>query len=1043
MNEAMRGRLLIVTVLVICLLSLASVSSANELRIDTSCFHSVPTLYDDHYGDVIHWYNHGISHSVTCDLTGTNLTSFEMASFWMHSAIANDAELIFQLYSDNPNTDGSDYYRTSIIVDWEGWKEVRLPFREFVVGRDPLGWDGINRIRISASGWGVQTKPNTNLRISDITFVNEYERTGILEQLRADHPRLLICPSHFGSIQRLISKGDPHALRWYAALRTEASEILRDPPSTYEIPDGLRLWSTSRRVLNRVEILATMYRLDQEDTYLNRAWLELEAAGTFPDWNPRHFLDTAEMTRAFAIAYDWLYDVWSPEQREFLREAIVDKGLKPALLSYRGVAPYRWHKWPASTNNWNFVVNGGIAMGALAVADYVPELAEEIISRGLNSVQLALGGFAPDGAWDEGLEYWNYSISYLVPYIAALETALNTSFGLADTPGLEETGYYPIYMTGPTGSIFNFSDNVKSLLRVPEQYWLSRRFGKPEFAFWQHSVAASNAPQRNLLWYHPSLGTDYDMKQAPLDRYFRHAEVITFRSAWEDEDALFVGFKAGDNQAQHGDLDAGTFVVDAFGTRWAEELGKDDYNLKGYFNSQLFGERWTYYRKRTEGQNTIVINPDGRPGQELDAFSRMIYHASSPEEAVAIADLTPAYVNDASRVLRGIALLNDRTEVLIQDEITTKTPSEIWWFMHTEADVQLSEDQSTALLTRSGKRLLARILSPGDIAFQVLPAQPLSSSPNPPGQTANLRIQKLSIHLEDVEDVTLVVHLIPLVDGQITPFEPEIRPLDEWVTKDSIGTLWPAIKRITLDMPSIKERKAAWGVVPIELALSGPDDVINNVHHVVVFMDDEAIYEGETLPVDLSLDTLGFDDGRYTLSAEVWFDDKAVGRNSFPLHITNFRRIVDAFEPPVQAGFFGTIDRSKTSSQSEGWDYGTEKADTYFGDTDRRVRQENTKEHLVWEMEFLREFGFDVYSLSRDIEDVLIIQVSEDGEVWKRLSYDVYEIEVVDDLHHLHLSGHLDGEREVHWLKLTLNESQLGPNDIQLGEAMFVGQRYE
>ena len=54
---------------------------------------------------------------------------------------------------------------------------------------------------------------------------------------------------------------------------------------------------------------------------------------------------------------------------------------------------------------------------------------------------------------------------------------------------------------------------------------------------------------------------------------------------------------------------------------------------------------------------------------------------------------------------RGIALLNGRTQVLVQDELEAEEPVDLWWFMHTEADVQLSEDSTSALLAQDGKRL--------------------------------------------------------------------------------------------------------------------------------------------------------------------------------------------------------------------------------------------------------------------------------------------------------------------------------------------------
>ena len=77
----------------------------------------------------------------------------------------------------------------------------------------------------------------------------------------------------------------------------------------------------------------------------------------FPDWNPRHFLDTAEMTHAFAIGYDWGYDAWSPEQRSRLRKAIVEMGFQPALKLYRPGTG-----WTKARHNWNQVCNGGMTL---------------------------------------------------------------------------------------------------------------------------------------------------------------------------------------------------------------------------------------------------------------------------------------------------------------------------------------------------------------------------------------------------------------------------------------------------------------------------------------------------------------------------------------------------------------------------------------------------------------------------------------------------------------------------------------------------------
>jgi len=187
----------------------------------------------------------------------------------------------------------------------------------------------------------------------------------ILGDLRPGHPRLLL-PEKQARALKTRWATEPHLARWYPSIREEAVGLLKAPVSSYEIPDGLRLLGVSRKVLHRVYALALVYRMEGGEAFAQRTWDELAAAAAFPDWNPRHFLDTAEMTHAFAIGYDWLYEDWTEEQRKLLREAMVEKGLKPALAGYRGETPHGW--WAKARHNWNQVCNGGIGLGALALA---------------------------------------------------------------------------------------------------------------------------------------------------------------------------------------------------------------------------------------------------------------------------------------------------------------------------------------------------------------------------------------------------------------------------------------------------------------------------------------------------------------------------------------------------------------------------------------------------------------------------------------------------------------------------------------------------
>lgn len=65
-------------------------------------------------------------------------------------------------------------------------------------------------------------------------------------------------------------------------------------------------------------------------------------------WNSPHFLDTAELTAAYAIAYDWLYDQWTDQQRSDIRGWIIQYGITYGIQGYANGA-----FWTSVNGNWN------------------------------------------------------------------------------------------------------------------------------------------------------------------------------------------------------------------------------------------------------------------------------------------------------------------------------------------------------------------------------------------------------------------------------------------------------------------------------------------------------------------------------------------------------------------------------------------------------------------------------------------------------------------------------------------------------------------
>jgi hypothetical protein len=592
-----------------------------------------------------------------------------------------------------------------------------------------------------------------------------------MAHVKKEHPRLLISSQDVAEVKKRM-QDNALIKNWYKRKKDDALRMLFDSPPRYDTKTSqTSQLEVSRTILDRVYTLAFLYHLEGDKKYLERLWQDVEVAAGFPDWHPDNFLDTATMTHAFAIAYDWLFNDWTPEQRKVLRTALVNKGLQPALAAYTGKTKYGW--WVKSSSNWNIVCNSGIALGALALIDEEPEATRECLLKALQSVPSAASQFAPDGCYSEGPMYWGYATSYLTLLLASLHTSFGTDFGLSAIPGIAECGFTPIYLTGPANITFNFGDAQDLFYRTPQMFWLSQHFDFPAFA--SYEVETRFPHVLDILWMKKP-AAELASLGIPLDRYFRGAEVVTMRSSWGDKNAVFVGFKAGKNTAPHAHLDIGTFVLDSQSKRWAVDLGPDDYELPGYFDEG----RWNYYRLRAEGHNTIVLAPGDNLDQDPLATASIIRFQSATDRVFAIADLTPAYPSKAKRVWRGIALL-DRKNVLIQDEISSDSPLEILWSMHTPAEVALSSDKRSAVLLQGSKRLRALILTPEDAIFASADAQPLPTSPRPLGQAENSGITKLTVHLDHEKDVRLTILLEPLEQG-LSPSAPSLVPnsLAEW-----------------------------------------------------------------------------------------------------------------------------------------------------------------------------------------------------------------------------------------------------------------------
>ncbi len=596
----------------------------------------------------------------------------------------------------------------------------------------------------------------------------------------SSHPRIHINETQLLQIKEAIKTNDTMK-KWSEDVFEIANNYVANKPLEYEIADGVRLLPVSRAALERLECLAFAYLISDDTKYADKAVSEMINICSFPDWNPRHFLDTAEMMRAVGTAYDWLYNYMTPEQRTQIKDGIIKHGLNQVLEDYNDVPErQRSYKWAQSPepDNWNLVCNGGSVIAALAIAEDNEQIASEVLDFAMDHIKKAILLYGPDGAWYEGPGYWEYATSYYVGFMSAIYSVYNQTFGYIETPGVAQTGYYISALSGSQG-VFNFHDSARSLVNSPVLHFLGNMVNDASLSQIRMDYIKENdisGTVRDMIWYKPS-SENKDVTM-PKDFYYRDTEVASMRSGWNYSGSVMVGLHSGKIQVYHGQMDAGQFIIDAYGTLFANDMGADDYNIKD--------NTWNLYRYRAEGHNTLVINPSTDGGQDLKAFPKINRFESDENSSFAITDLTQAYKVHAKNVKRGIKLTNNRKSIIVQDELDLFAPSEIKWFMHTPCEIEIASDGKSARVKGDYRDMIVYLLNDIDAEFSVMKAEPLPTSPTNSYQNKNANFRKLVLSMNDVTQTTIPVCFSFVASGESIDnlYSPDVVPLDKWELDD-------------------------------------------------------------------------------------------------------------------------------------------------------------------------------------------------------------------------------------------------------------------
>ncbi len=452
---------------------------------------------------------------------------------------------------------------------------------------------------------------------------------------------------------------------------------------------GRRLLSVSREFIRRSLLWSFAYRVSGDRIFLDRARREMLSVAAFSDWNHSHFLDVAEMTTGLAISYDWLYEDLPADERATLRRAIVDKGIAQAR---NGHATFKYN------NNWGQVCIGGMVLGALAVQEDEPELVRDLLVAAKANVHTALNAYKPDGIYPEGPGYWVYGTSYSVLLVAALRGTIGNDWGVLDSPGLKRSADFFAHAVSPSGRQFNFSDGGEGQEISPPLFYLARELRQPVWIEAKRTMIRNKqglnerfAPLIALWW--PDRAT---AEPAALNFNGQGPQPVSiWRSSWTDPNALYFAIKGGGANHNHAHMDAGSFVIDLDGIRWAKDLGMQDYNSlesRGVdlWNMKQGSGRWQVFRLSNAAHNTISIDTSLHNSSGM-ATLQMI------GETETMIDLSPVFLSgQLKKATRHARVDVDGLTVTLTDKISGAKPgSRIRWVMNTEASISINGHEAT------------------------------------------------------------------------------------------------------------------------------------------------------------------------------------------------------------------------------------------------------------------------------------------------------------------------------------------------------------
>ena len=544
--------------------------------------------------------------------------------------------------------------------------------------------------------------------------------------LKSGHPRLLLDNKDAKDFKkRLKSKGNS-----YRSLKQLDSIIVAKAKTVLAENKDIVNPADKNTNLGHLLPLAYYYRIHDNVAALDKAKKDLLAICS-GSWGTG-FLGISEISLAVSLTYDWIWWALTEEERELVCNALIENVIKQSDYNH-----FRGFK-----GNWSSICNCGIVMACIAICEHNPELAEEYLNSSYwnnkENIKIVYGG----GGYPEGFGYWNYGTQFQICMIESLRGIYGHDGGLSATPGFMESAEFALYAHGTAGTTFSFADGGSthdhSLLA---SLWFAHEQKNPTLAYVEKYFLDNGGYVKHNQRMLPAITVllkDFDMDKAGFkaptkELWSCQGEIplCVVRRGWNfNKEDIYLGIKGGDCNSwktmvtSHSHMDAGSFVFESRGVRWADDVMRPSYGpwfkaLKdaGSHSGATYQSsfRWNTFNVSNLSHSCLVaycndgsVEGKNHPTDYNVDGSASVTPINENGRQGAVVDMSAPMKGQVKSAIRTIVVLNDGTlEVTDVIEALPEMDCPVEWRMLTKAQATANSDN--ILLSRSGRRRTLKV----------------------------------------------------------------------------------------------------------------------------------------------------------------------------------------------------------------------------------------------------------------------------------------------------------------------------------------------